>query len=112
MPADNIGPATFTNGMTPGIGKPVSPIETRKSATASPSGESSTFAADLRDALNRLNDAELHADAATRALASGKTDDVLGATMASEKATLAMNLALKVRADALDAYDQIMRMSL
>ena len=74
--------------------------------------DSASFSDTLLEAMDRVNSAELSADRATRDLAAGRSDDVLGAAMAAEKASLAMNTALRIRSDALDAYEQIMRMPL
>ncbi|MFO8059499.1 MAG: flagellar hook-basal body complex protein FliE [Bacillota bacterium] len=72
--------------------------------------ESASFGGIMMNALSQVNDLELAADRATRDLAVGKTDDVVGAILAAEKAQLAMSAALTLRKQALEAYEQIMRM--
>ena len=70
----------------------------------------SSFGGVMLNALSQVNNLELAADRATQDLALGKSEDVVGAIMAAEKASLAMGAALKLRKDALEAYEQIMRM--
>ncbi len=87
-----------------------SPTETNNPGAAGAVG--SSFGQMMAQALSDLNQVELAAEQATHDLALGKTDDILGAVMTSEQANLAMGTVLKVRQDALDAYEQVMRMSL
>ncbi len=69
-----------------------------------------SFGTVMLDALSGVNELELAADRATQDLALGRSDDVVGAIMAAEKASLAMSATLKLRKQVLEAYEQIMRM--
>ncbi len=71
-----------------------------------------SFGEALMEAMSGVNDLERAADAATEDLATGNSDDIVGAVMAAEKAQLAMGATLKVRQQALESYDQIMRMQI
>ncbi len=110
MHFNGIDPSYYTDGLRPRGPKP--PVPPRIDDGPGMRTAETTFSDDFRDALGRLNEAELTADAATRELATGQSDDVLGAVMAAEKASLAMNTALRIRSDVLDAYEQIIRMPL
>ncbi len=68
------------------------------------------FGAALKDAVGKVDAMQTDADAQTQALASG--DGNLHETMlALEKADVAMKVAMKVRNKILDAYNEVMRMS-
>lgn len=110
MQFNGIDPRYYTDGLRPR--GPALPLPPRTDDEPGMRAGETTFSDDLRDAVARLNEAELTADQATHDLATGRSDDVLGAVMAAEKASLAMNTALRIRSDVLDAYEQIMRMPL
>lgn len=107
---DGIQP--LTNPALQNAARVQAPRLTEKNEIGSASAIQSSFGQVMAQALSDLNQVELAAEQATRDLALGKTDDVLGAVMTSEQANLAMGTVLKVRQDALDAYEQVMRMSL
>ena len=50
------------------------------------------------------------ADAASQAVATGQSSDLAGATVAVEKASIAIDLVSSIRNKAVDAYQDIMRM--
>jgi len=75
---------------------------------ASPSG----FGPALSHAIQGLVGQQQQADAASQALALGRTTDIAGVTMAVERANLAMQLAVQVRNKAVDAYHEIFRMQI
>jgi flagellar hook-basal body complex protein FliE len=64
----------------------------------------------LTDKLQSAADLQSQADTATQAVASGKSDDLVGATLAVEKASIATELVGAIRNKALDAYHEVMRM--
>jgi len=74
--------------------------------------DSSSFGDALLGALSRANELELASDRATTQLAMGTSDDIIGAVVAAEKAQLAMGTVLRLRQQALESYEQIMRMPL
>jgi flagellar hook-basal body complex protein FliE len=70
-----------------------------------------SFAASLRDALSRADDAVASANAAAKAFAAGNHDIPLSDVMVSlEQANLAMQLAATVRDKVAAAYTSIMNM--
>ena len=73
---------------------------------AAPSG----FGDALGRALADVNALQLDAEAATRALASGKAPDMTEAVVTMEKASIAFQFSLQIRNKLLEAYQDIMRM--
>ena len=83
---------------------------TTASAAASPSAGSSPFADLLTDAVGQVNDLETQARSAVSGLMSGTGVDVHQAMIATQKASLAFELALAVRNKAVQAYQQVIGM--
>lgn len=78
-------------------------------ATAKPAG-AAPFSDLLTDAVGQVNSLQDQADQAVRGLMSGTGVDVHQATIATEKASMAFELALAVRNKAVQAYQQVMGM--
>lgn len=70
------------------------------------------FSAFLQEAVNKLDQTQLEADLATKALVTGEINDFHTPVIALEKASLALGLAVTVRNKVLDAYHEIMRMQI
>ncbi|MDQ1421966.1 MAG: flagellar hook-basal body complex protein FliE [Acidimicrobiaceae bacterium] len=68
------------------------------------------FANLLSQKLGGVVDLQNEADAASQAVATGKSSDLAGATVAVEKASIAIDLVSAIRNKAIDAYSEIMRM--
>ncbi len=69
-----------------------------------------SFADTLKEAVNNVNQIHLDADKKAQELATGKTDDIAGVMLASEKADLALRVMVQVRNKIIDAYQEIMKM--
>jgi len=82
------------------IGQPTSPIE----------GDHKSFGEFLTQALGEVNKLQNDSANATFDLAAGKLQDVSQVTIATEKATIAMQLTMQVRNKMIDAYQEVMRM--
>jgi flagellar hook-basal body complex protein FliE len=78
--------------------------------TAADPASGSNFGPALVDAIEGLAKLQQSADDHSQALALGKSTDIVGVTMAVERANLAMQLAVQVRNKAVDAYHEIFRM--
>ncbi len=80
----------------------------------SPSGSKETagpsFADTLKEAVNNVNELHLDADRKAQELATGKTDDIAGVMIATEKADIALRAMVQVRNKIIDAYQEIMKM--
>lgn len=68
------------------------------------------FANLLNDALGQVDQLEAQADTAVTGLMSGSGVDVHQAVIATEKASMAFELALAVRNKAVQAYQSVMNM--
>jgi flagellar hook-basal body complex protein FliE len=66
----------------------------------------------LNQALNNTNSLLLDADKLADEFAAGKTDNIHQVTIAAEKADIALQFTMQIRTKILDAYSEIMRMSI
>ncbi|MFN3696884.1 MAG: flagellar hook-basal body complex protein FliE [Pseudobdellovibrio sp.] len=73
-------------------------------------GSGKTFADTLKDAIGNVNELQKTADIKAQELATGKTDDIAGVMLATEKADIALRTMVQVRNKIIDAYQEIMRM--
>ncbi len=69
-----------------------------------------SFADTLKQAVNNVNEMHVDADRKAQELATGKTDDIAGVMLASEKADIALRVMVQVRNKIIDAYQEIMKM--
>jgi len=74
------------------------------------SNEHGSFADVLSEAMNTAAAADKAGKTSTLALLAGQTDDLAGLMIDSQKAEIALSLALSLRNKVLDAYTEIMRM--
>jgi flagellar hook-basal body complex protein FliE len=72
--------------------------------------DSVDFSQFLRDALGSVNSLQLQAEKASIDLAAGKVEDVSQVMVATEKASVALQLTMQVRNKVVEAYQEIMRM--
>jgi flagellar hook-basal body complex protein FliE len=94
----------------PGISKPelVGPAGVDGGTGAA--GGTTGFASMLQQKLGGVVDLQNQADAASQAVATGASSDLAGATVAVEKASIAIDLVSSIRNKAVDAYQDVMRM--
>jgi flagellar hook-basal body complex protein FliE len=71
--------------------------------------ESGGFADLLRDKLGSVIALQGQAESAAEAVATGRSDDLSGATIAVEKASIAIELVSAIRNKAIEAYQDVMR---
>lgn len=69
-----------------------------------------TFADTLTEAIGKVNELQKDSDLKAQQLATGKTDDIAGVMLATEKADIALRTMVQVRNKIIDAYQEIMRM--
>jgi flagellar hook-basal body complex protein FliE len=74
------------------------------------SGEA--FMASLKDAIAKVNEAQVQADGSVQALMTGQTTNLHETMIALEKADVSFQLMLQVRNKIVGAYEEIMRMQL
>lgn len=98
----------------PRIVNPLSIGSTGAGAGVGAAGDAATsgtsFADLLKQAVGDVNQMQLQAEQAGADLAAGKVTDLHQAMIMTEKADLALQLAVQVRNKVLDAYQEIMRM--
>lgn len=84
-------------------------------AVASPSATDDggdSFAKTLGDAFDNLNSLQNKADDMSTAYANHETSDIHSVMMASEEASIALQMATQVRNKVVDAYQTIMQMQM
>ncbi|SHI67197.1 flagellar hook-basal body complex protein FliE [Propionispora hippei] len=75
-----------------------------------PTSGDKSFGQLLSDALNNVNELQKSANQASVDLAAGKLQDVSQVVIATEKASVALQLTMQVRNKIVDAYQEVMRM--
>lgn len=80
------------------------------SAAAAP--DAAGFAGALHEALQGTNRLQQAADQATQEFAVGKNRDVAGTLIAIEKANLSFQLTMQIRNRLVEAYQEVLRMSI
>lgn len=89
---------------------PLTPLAAARQTPASPASED--FASVLKGALGDVNKTLIESEKMDGLLAQGKLTNVHDAVIAAEKASMAMELTVQVRNRVVEAYQEIMRMSL
>lgn len=70
------------------------------------------FANYLKDALNKVNEAQNTSDQFTKKLAMGENVDLHQVMIAAEKASVSLTATLEIRNKVIEAYQEVMRMPL
>jgi flagellar hook-basal body complex protein FliE len=92
-----------------GVGGGISPIP---STPSSGTPASADFGSALNQAIDSLQQLGTQADSSTLALAKGDPVDVHEVMLNTEQASLGFSLALQIRNKLVDAYTEIMHMSM
>jgi len=71
-----------------------------------------SFSKTLSDAFDNLNDLQVHAGDMTSAYANHQTSDLQSVMVASEQASISMQMATQVRNKVVEAYQNIMQMQI
>jgi len=66
----------------------------------------------LKGYMDEVNNLQLRAEELDRQLAAGTLENIHEATIAAEKAALALELTIQIRNKVVEAYQEIMRMSI
>ena len=77
-----------------------------------PNAVAPSFSQTMASALSNVNATQNSAAAMAQDYAVGKTSDVHGVMIASEQATVALQMTTQVRNKVVEAYQEIMRMSM
>ncbi|MFD1735811.1 flagellar hook-basal body complex protein FliE [Bacillus salitolerans] len=78
---------------------------------ASPADSQKQFASFLKDSINKVNQAQIQSDIATNKLANGENIDLHQVMIASQKGSITMQATIEIRNKVIEAYQEIMRMS-
>lgn len=81
-------------------------------AGAAASSGSGSFSSMLTNAIGNLNDQQVQAANQSQALATGQATDVSAVVSQVESAALSMQLAVQIRNQAVNGYQELMRMQL
>lgn len=92
------------------VAQPVSPTLNQTTAVQNVKTEQS-FGTVLKDAINSVNEAQNQSDLMTNKLVSGQDVDLSDVMITAQKASVTLNTALQVRNKAVEAYQEIMRMT-
>lgn len=66
----------------------------------------------LKNYLDKTNDMQLNADSAVQNLITGQTSDIHSVMIETEEAKQSLELAVEIRNKLVDAYQEIMKMSI
>lgn len=70
-----------------------------------------TFANTLKDAINKVNDLQVESDQFTNKLIQGENVELHDVMIAAQKASITLNATVEVRNKVIEAYQEIMRMT-
>jgi len=89
----------------------ISNESTKINPTVTSAGAQQTFANSLKDAISKVNDQQIQSDTMTEKLINGGNVDLHEVMITSQKASITLNATMEVRNKAIEAYQEIMRMS-
>jgi len=89
-----------------------SPIAPDRPDSPSTGTNSNSFSSTLVKAMQDVNDLQNTAQDQSRAFVLGQTNDIHSVMIASQKATVALELTTQVRNKVLEAYQEVMRMTM
>ena len=69
------------------------------------------FATSLKDAISKVNEQQITSDTMTQKLINGDNVELHEVMIASQKASITLNATMEVRNKVIEAYQEIMRMS-
>lgn len=90
--------------------QPVTPAVTQATSTNNIKSDAS-FSTMLKDAINNVNESQATSDIYTNKLVNGQDVELQDVMIAAQKANVTLNTALSVRNKAVEAYQEIMRMT-
>jgi len=85
--------------------------ETNQLNNVTSSEAQKTFSNTLKEAIAKVNDQQIQSDTMTEKLINGGDVDLHEVMIASQKASVTLNTTIEVRNKVIEAYQEIMRMS-
>ena len=82
------------------------------SAGAGDSQPAFSFAQSMKDAVHKVNDADANAAQQMSDVDAGKSDDLVGAMMSSQEASLSFSMLMQVRNKVMGAVDELIKLPL
>jgi flagellar hook-basal body complex protein FliE len=96
-----------------GIGAVAPSLPTTPAAPSSPAGGSGNgFGSVLSNAIDKLDQGQQQASAASEQLATGQATDISSVVSQVEEASLSLQLAVQVRNKTVDAYNELFGMQI
>ncbi|GGE65589.1 flagellar hook-basal body complex protein FliE [Priestia taiwanensis] len=97
----------YINGITgiQSVTTPVGDVRVEQKNTTS-------FSTVLKDAINQVNEAQLASDKATNLLIKGGDIELHDVMIAAEKSSVMLQTTIEVRNKVVEAYQEVMRMSM
>ncbi|MFJ8261541.1 flagellar hook-basal body complex protein FliE [Rummeliibacillus sp. NPDC094406] len=92
------------------ITQPVQPTLTQTVSQTIPSNKES-FGSVLKNAISAVNDSQIASDKMTDKLVNGEDVELHDVMISAQKANITLNTALQVRNKVVEAYQEIMRMT-
>lgn len=86
--------------------------KSEQNKTSTPYEAQQDFATVLKESMNKVNEAQVESDSLTSKLANGEDVELHTVMIASKKASLTMQATLEVRNKVVEAYQEMMRMSI
>ncbi|MGP7817509.1 flagellar hook-basal body complex protein FliE [Niallia sp. 01092] len=87
------------------------PLTNTNSAKESTTEPQKSFASFLKDSLHSVNKAQNESDALTNKLANGENVDLSQVMITSQKASITLQATIEIRNKAVEAYQEMMRMT-
>lgn len=90
---------------------PMQVNEATNTTSVSSSDAQQKFANTLKDAIAKVNDQQIQSDVATNKLINGENIELHEVMIASQKASVTLNTTIEIRNKVVEAYQEIMRLS-
>lgn len=91
---------------------PLQPIHSDKTQKTAPATAQKQFSQYLKKAIAEVNQSQIEADQLTQRLVHGEPVQLHDVMIATQKASITLNLALEVRNKVVEAYQEVMRMQI
>ncbi|KYG89502.1 flagellar hook-basal body complex protein FliE [Metasolibacillus sp. FSL H7-0170] len=90
---------------------PTQGLQETNKLTATPYEAQQNFAATLKEAIAQVNEQQIQSDTMTNKLINGGNVDLHEVMITAQKASITLNATIEIRNKAVEAYQEIMRMS-
>ncbi|WP_339227704.1 flagellar hook-basal body complex protein FliE [Oceanobacillus sp. FSL K6-2867] len=94
------------------VSQPIQSLPKVSNAQITPGEAQANFAETLKGAIDNLNSIQMESDNKTEALANGNIDDLHDVMITAQKASITLETTVQIQKKVIDAYNEIMRMSI